>query len=68
MADRNDDVHERPRAARTAFVKRVGRALVDGEGVTEASRGKGEGAADSGPDNGKEPEQWAIDEARNGRR
>ena len=68
MNDRNGDVRERLRAARAAFVPQVGRAFGDGEGVTDAIRGKGEGAADSGPDNGKEPEQWAIDEARNGRR
>ena len=73
MADRNDDVHERLRAARAAFVACV-RGAIRGEGsVTEASRGKGDGADGSrdggpGPDNGKEPEQWMIDEARNGRR
>ena len=45
MSDRNDDVQERLRAARAAFVLRVRRGLRGGECVTEAIRGKkGDGA------------------------
>lgn len=68
MNDRIEDVRERLRAARAAFVAYVRGAIRSEGSVTDAIRGKGEGAADPGPDNGKEPEQWAIDEARNGRR